>query len=107
LNYAAGFDIRAARRVTVVGDFLGQLFFDAPQVSTPQTVTLTPPPPAHPDSFTTIEQQSGSYNAMSFAAGFKANPWNKLLITLNADFKLNDSGLRATVVPLAGVSYSF
>jgi hypothetical protein len=43
----------------------------------------------------------------NLALGLKINPWNKLLLLGNATIKLNDGGLRATVVPLVGISYSF
>ena len=41
------------------------------------------------------------------AAGVRLNPWKNLLISGNALFKLDDGGLRAKVVPLISVSYTF
>jgi hypothetical protein len=103
--YDAGVDIGATRKVTVVADLLGQVFFNAPQITTPRTVTTLVN--NQPKSFNTVVQTSGSYNVDNFAIGVKGNPWRNLLITANVSIKLNEAGLRATAVPLAGVSYSF
>ena len=103
--YNAGADIGATKRVTVTADFLGQLFFNAPQVSTPKSVTVQVN--NAPQSFNTIVQENGSYTTANLALGFKANPWNNVLITANVALKLNNAGLRATAVPLVGISYSF
>lgn len=104
-TYDTGADIGATRRLTVVADLLGQEFFNAPQVSTPRTVTTTVN--NLPQSFSTIVETSGSYNVNNLALGVKGNPWKNLLITANVTIKLNNAGLRATAVPLAGLSYSF
>ena len=50
---------------------------------------------------------NGSYQLNSFAAGFKANPTKHLLLTGNITVKVGNGGLRAKVVPLLGISYSF
>jgi hypothetical protein len=104
-TYNLGLDVGVTKRVTIVGDLLGRQFFDAPQVSTPRNVTVQVA--GQPKTFATIVRVSGSYNSNDLAVGFKGNPWSNLLITVNGTFKLNDSGLRATAVPLVGVSYSF
>jgi hypothetical protein len=39
--------------------------------------------------------------------GLKYSPFGNFLVTGNLLVKLNDAGLRATVVPLVGISYSF
>ena len=57
--------------------------------------------------FPTVQQISDDYDVDNLALGLKINPWNKLLLLGNATIKLNDGGLRATVVPLVGISYSF
>jgi hypothetical protein len=104
-SYTLGADIGATKRVTVVADFLGQYFFDAPQVTTPQNVTAPVNGVQRP--FSTILPASGSYNVYNLGLGVKANPWKKLLVSANALIKLNDEGFRTTVVPLVGLSYSF
>ena len=104
-SYTAGADFGVTRRVTVTGDLLGQVFFNAPQVSTSKM--LSAPVNNASQSFKTIVQESGSYPAENLALGVKANLWNNILITGNVTLKLNNSGLRATAVPLVGISYTF
>ncbi|HEY3706051.1 MAG TPA: hypothetical protein VGL22_13395 [Terracidiphilus sp.] len=104
-TYNLGVDVGATKRLTIVGDLLGREFFNAPQVSVPRTITVQVA--GVPKTFTTIVKVNGSYNSNDLAVGVKMNPWNNLLITVNATVKLDDSGLRAKIVPLAGVSYSF
>jgi hypothetical protein len=103
--YTGGADIGVTKRVTVVADLVGQYFFDAPQVSTPRTV------PALVNNitvgFSSLRQVSGSYNVHNLGVGCKANLVKNLLVTANALIKLDDGGVRARVVPLAGISYSF
>jgi hypothetical protein len=41
------------------------------------------------------------------SVGGKVRLFRNLVATGNVLFKLNDSGLRAKVVPLGGISYSF
>lgn len=49
----------------------------------------------------------GSYDVNNLSVGLKANPVGHLLVSLNGLIKLNDGGVRARVVPLIGLSYSF
>jgi len=46
-------------------------------------------------------------NLIDGSIGGKVNPWGNLLFTGNLSFRLNRSGLRARLVPLVGVSYTF
>ncbi len=92
-----------SRRFTFTADWVGQHFFDAPQVSTPRNVTVTVN--SQEAVFSTIVPLNGGYNVNNFAVGVKANPWRNLLVLGNLTIKLDDGGLRAPVVPLVGVSY--
>ncbi|HVN17295.1 MAG TPA: hypothetical protein VMU05_00930 [Dongiaceae bacterium] len=104
--YTAGADIGVTKRVTVVGDLLGQHFFSAPQISKPTALTANVNNQS--TSFTSVQAiSSASYDVENLSIGFKANPIGNLLVSVNALVKLNDGGLRATVVPLVGISYSF
>ena len=47
------------------------------------------------------------FNRYDIGMGFKANPFKGLLISGSVLFKLDDGGLRSTVVPLGGISYRF
>jgi hypothetical protein len=104
-GYTFGADIGLSKRFTLAADLVGQHFFDAPQVSTPKSVTATVN--GQPTVFSSVLPINGGYNVDSLALGLKANPWRSLLLLGNMTIKLDSGGLRATIVPLAGVSYSF
>ncbi len=104
-NYAAGADMGVTKRLTVVTDWVGQLYFDAPQVSTPTSVPSTVNNQSV--AFTSVVPINGSYQVNSLAIGIKANPVKHLLVTANVTIKIGDGGLRDKVVPLVGISYSF
>jgi len=50
---------------------------------------------------------NGNYQVNSIAIGAKANPAKHLLITGNITVRAGGGGLKATIVPLVGISYSF
>jgi len=104
-NYAAGADMGVTKRLTVVADWVGQLYFDAPQVSTPKNVASLVN--NQPMSFPSVVLVNGSYQVNSLAVGIKANPVKHLLVTANVTVKVGEGGLRAKLVPLVGISYSF
>lgn len=104
-GYAAGADIGVSKRLTVVADFLGEHFFDAPQIS--KSESFMTQVNNQQVSFSSVARVSGSYDVNNLSVGLKANPVGHLLISLNALVKLNDGGVRARVVPLVGLSYSF
>lgn len=101
--YYFGADIAATQRLMFITDFLGQEFFNAPRVSSPQPVTI----PNRALTFPSIQQFTGSYANNNLALGVKVNPWSHLLITGNVLLRLNSGGLRANAVPLVGASYTF
>jgi hypothetical protein len=103
--YIVGADAAIVKRLTASFDIYGQRLFGVPQLfSTSYTdlgkcsdivcTTLTPGT-THPDNIT---------NA---SVGLKYRPFGHLVITGNVLIKLDDGGLRSTVVPLVGASYSF
>jgi hypothetical protein len=104
-NYAAGADIGMTKRLTIVADWEGQVYFNAPHISTPRNIASTIN--TKPVTFPSVVLVNGSYQVNSVAAGLKANPIGHLLISANVTFKAGDGGLRARVVPLVGISYSF
>jgi len=101
--YSGGVDVGVTKRVTLVGDLLGQRFFNAPQITSPTSLSI----PGQSGSFTSVEPVTGSYSADNLGIGTKINPIGHLLITANVLVKLDNGGLRAKVVPMAGLSYSF
>jgi len=103
--YAGGADIGLSKRVTVVADLVGEHFFNAPQVSTPRSVTAKVNGQLR--AFSSLVLINDSYGVNNLGVGLKANPWGHLLVTANALVKLDEGGLRARAIPLAGISYSF
>jgi hypothetical protein len=104
-GYAAGADIGVSKRLTVVADLLGEHFFDAPQISKPENFSVQVN--NQQVSFASVARVKGSYDVNNLSVGLKANPVGHLLVSLNALIKVNDGGVRARVVPLVGLSYSF
>ena len=104
--YYFGADIGATKRLTVIADFLGQEYFNAPRVSSPQAFPIQTGA-ASGLTFPTIKPFTGSYGNNNLAFGAKVNPWSRLLITANILVRVNNGGLRANVVPLVGASYTF
>jgi hypothetical protein len=101
--YSGGADFRVTKRLTLVGEFIGQFVFNGPRLVN-NSVTIPTV-----GSFVATQGSSGTSNyAIDDAGGgLKLKLWRSLLITASALFKLDDAGLRAKVVPLAGVSYRF
>ena len=104
-GYIFGADVGVTRYLTVAADFVGQHYFDAPQVTTPEDTSAQVN--NQPMSFSSIGPANGSYDFNYLALGFKANPWKYMIISGNIDVKVNNAGLRATVSPFVGVSYTF
>ena len=100
--YYFGADLNAAKRLTLVADFLGQEVFNAPRISAPTVVNVQ----SLGRSFPSVEPYNGSYADENMALGFKLNPGDHFLLTGNVLLRLNHGGLRSDVVPLVGVSYT-
>ena len=124
LVYTGGIDYSVMRHVTLVGDFLGQHYFDAPAVTRAALASNAPGSPGFVlgigpscpntscNKLTGTVSTVGVNNHSSFdednlAVGIKVNPFGRLLVSANVLIKLNDSGLRANYVPLVGISYKF
>jgi len=118
--YSAGVEAAVVKRLTLTFDLVGQRIIDGQKLVRSDATVLGPcDTPALPP-FSTACQNPGpaafvpsvtgvtsSYNMTNAAAGFRFNPFSRLLITANALFKLDEGGMRANVVPLIGVSYTF
>jgi hypothetical protein len=106
LDYSAGVDIGVVKRLTVVADLVGQLFFNAPRI-TPPTPSTLPNLPTHFQGLETVGIKNGNFNDDNLGVGVKVNPIGKLLVSANVLIRLNTGGLRADYIPLVGVSYKF
>jgi hypothetical protein len=104
LFYSAGVDAGVTRKLTLAVDLLGQRFYDAPGVRQGawEDVLLV----SHPDVAQTIPIHR-SFNTDDLALGGKYSPFGNWLVTGNVQIKLDNGGLRAKVVPLVGLSYTF
>jgi hypothetical protein len=104
LFYSGGVDAGITRKLTLAVDLLGQRFYEAPGVKLgPWQDVLKV---SHPDILNTIPIHR-SFNTNDLALGGKYSPFGNWLVTGNVQIKLDDGGLRAKVVPLIGVSYTF
>ena len=104
LFYSAGVDAGVTRRLTLALDLLGQRLYGAPRLTEVPFVDIVGT--SHPNILQTLPTH-GSFNIDDLAVGAKFSPFGNLLVTGNLQFKLDDGGLRAKVVPLVGISYTF
>jgi hypothetical protein len=102
LFYTAGMDA-TLKRVTVIADLLGQIYFNAPRLSKP----VPTPVKYAPGTPISVQHYVGNYAANNLGLGVKGQVFGHLVLTGNLLVKLDSAGLRSTVVPLAGISYSF
>ena len=101
LQYAAGVELEATPKLTLIADFIGQRIFDAGQVG---YVTDTPPP--NPQGITSTQSLVAlgeGIHKIAFVPGLKLNLKGKLLLSLNALVTLKNNGLRANVTPVIGL----
>jgi hypothetical protein len=114
LVYTVGADVSIVKRLTGAFDLYGQRLFGVPQLfSNPYTdlgkcgdiacTTLTAGT-VHPNLGVIAKTD---YNILNASVGLKYKLVHNLVVTGNVLLKLNDSGLRATAIPLVGASYSF
>ncbi len=118
LTYSGGADVWLTKWFTGAFDLVGQQVFQARRTSVTtfkelgaclDTTGKCDPAkgfaPANMDQ--NLSQSTGTFNITNASVGLKMRPFARLLMTANVLIKLNDGGLRARVVPLAGVSYTF
>lgn len=104
LFFAVGADVGISQKLTFAGDFLGERLFGSKRVEKAAfTNSQWPGNIAEPQ----IRVVSASLNIYDGALGVKYSPVGNLLLTGNVLLKLNNAGLRATAVPLLGISYTF
>jgi hypothetical protein len=102
--YSGGVDVGFTKRLTGAIDLLGQRLFGAPRVK--QTPFVDVLGRVESDE-SQIVATHGSFNMNDLAVGAKYSPFGNFLLHGNLLFRLDNGGLRARVVPLVGVSYTF
>lgn len=126
LLYSGGVDaIILKRRLSGTFDLIGQRVLNAGRATVANQSFLGPCGPAGlapqdssnsngycnspgPNtSLPTLTETKGSFDILNASLGAKLRLSNKFVVFGNALIKLNNGGLRATVVPLVGASFSF
>jgi hypothetical protein len=107
--FSAGSDVGLSRRLTLAIDYIGQELINAPRIG---VATFTSQAPlvstGQTGSFPTVNPSlKETYNQSNLAIGVKANVVDQLVVSSNFLVALNDGGLRQSVVPLIGLSYTF
>ena len=103
LKYAVGFDAGITKKFTLSADIIGDQFRASRVRQTDYTATFNNRTFRYP----TIAFERATLNLINGSIGAKINPVDKLLVSFNLLYQMNDAGLRARVVPLFGVSYTF
>jgi hypothetical protein len=104
LFYSGGVDVPVTPRLTVAADLLGQHVLGGERL---QQVAFTDVLGNVHSDIPDIRAFRGSFTMYNLSIGGKYNVVRNLLVTGNVFFALDDGGLRAKVVPLVGVSYTF
>jgi hypothetical protein len=120
LTYSLGTDLGITSKFTVAADWLGERVingFNLRQSSCTETYTgatgatcVVGASAGSSGTVYTFPQTTsfrGSYSMNDIAIGAKISPVKNLLITVNGMFKLDNPGLRAKVVPMVGIGYTF
>jgi hypothetical protein len=102
LNYSAGVDVGATKRITLSGDFLGLAVFNTRKIINAASVTDFSGG-LHPD----IGNAPATLNQANLSFGGKLRAFHRLLITANVLFPVNDAGLHYKPAPLIGISQTF
>ena len=101
VQYAAGVELEATPKLTLMVDFLGQQVRGAGKVG-----FVTDTPAANALGVTSLESLVAlpeGNQKLTLVPGLKVNLKGKLLLTLNALMTLKNSGLHATVTPVVGI----
>jgi hypothetical protein len=103
VQYAAGFELEAAPKVTVLLDLIGANILGGGRVGMKPDTTL----PSGIASSSSLVALPEGISKLSLAPGLKANIKAKLLFSVNVLIALHDTGLHATVTPMAGLDLTF
>jgi hypothetical protein len=103
VQYAAGFELEAAPKLTVLLDFLGAHTLGGGRLGFEPDASLA----SGATSSSSLVALSEGIQKLSLAPGLKANIKGKLLLSVNALVALHDTGLHARVTPTAGLELTF
>ncbi len=100
-KYSVGVELEAHPRATVVVDLVGKRLFHGGETG---YQTFLGPGGTSIDALVALPQGT---NQLSLVPGIKWNAWRSVLVTGNVLASLANSGLRANVVPVVGVDWTF
>lgn len=103
-TWAVGTDYSINDRLSIIFDVLGRHVIDSPQLS---TYVLGAEGPAGSVELRDIRFGRASYQVSTGAIGFKANVAQRLLVTFNLRFQMDDGGLSDRIAPLLGMEWGF
>jgi hypothetical protein len=117
-NFAAGFDVVLAPRITLSGDVLGRRLIDAGRlreypfehryrVEGSDGNVLVDDGPVRSLTFPQLFLDPVSVNQFYAAVGSKVNVGSTFLLSVSVLFALTEEGLRDDVVPIFGFDYVF
>ncbi len=107
--FSAGTDLALTKWLTAAADYIGQELVHAPRIGVASFTSAAPlTATGQVGTFPTIVSAGReTYNQSNFALGAKVKVMKRLLLSANLSFALNSGGLRETVTPLFGASYTF
>ncbi len=98
--YSGGVDLKVVRKLTIVGEFVGQYVLDGPRLArATDTIGTT--------QYDSVRLFNGNYSMNNAGVGIKFSPIRRLSINGHVLFALDDAGLRSKIIPLGGISYTF
>jgi hypothetical protein len=101
IQYAAGVEVEATPKLTLLVDFLGHHVRGAGTVG--YVTDTVAPNPAGITSVESLVALSDGFRRWSLAPGLKVNLKAKLLLSLNALVTLDSNSLRSKVTPVVGI----
>ena len=105
VQYAAGIELEAAPKVTLIVDLLGRHILGGGRVA---SEAFAPPPNLFgATSFTVATAQSKGIRKLTLAPGLKWNLKGNMLLSLHALVPLNDNGLSDRFTPVVGLDWTF
>lgn len=108
MNYAAGLEVVAHPRLTIIGDLVGRSLRDAGRLAmSRKSVQYQGAAGPQTFQFDEFEPVSGHLNLVLGSAGVKFNPGGEWLISASVLASLTDSGLQGGLTTIIGLDYAF
>ncbi len=99
--YSGGADFRVTKRVTVAADLIGGRVLAASRLTMGTFMDV------NGNALSNIQPSTNDYNTDGIGVGAKVRLKSQLVLIGNVTSRIDNGGLRATAVPLVGLSYAF